>query len=191
MAKASPIKGIDIHAPTGTNAREIARQRLDEVYSWAEYVDNPYHVRQLHNLRIAAKRLRYTFDVFAEALPPACQEYVEELTRLQDELGSLHDFDVMITLLRLCLGNQDATFVYQGAAQTKQTKTTSLVPPEMLADLTDSAFVPTDEQRFGLESLLRKQEEERANQYTFFRQHWYQLQERDFRREVLHTLGTE
>lgn len=191
MAKAAPIKGLDIHAPTGKNAREIARQRLDEMYSWSEYVDNPYHVQQLHNLRIAAKRLRYTFDVFDEALPPACQEYVKELTQLQDELGTLHDFDVMITLLRLCLGNQDTTLVYPGATQVKRRKTSSLIPPELVADLTDPAFAPDDQQRYGIEGLLRKQEEEREEQYDTFRQHWYQLQARDFRREMLRTLEAE
>lgn len=192
MAKATPIKGIDIHAQAGKNAVIIARQRLEDLYSWSEYVENPYHVRELHNLRIAAKRLRYTFEIFEMMLPPACQAFVEELTCVQDELGSLHDSDAMIALLRLCLGNQDSTLVYSGAAQAQQQrKHTSLIPPELVADLTDPAFVPDDDQRYGIEQLLRRQEQEREAQYTVFRQHWYQLQARDFRREVLRTLETE
>ena len=58
MAKAQPLTGLDPHAPTGQNAREIARTRLDEMYNWASDVDAPFDVRGLHNLRIAAKRLR-------------------------------------------------------------------------------------------------------------------------------------
>ena len=56
MATAKSLTGLDPNAPTGQNARCIARIRLDEMYSWAADVDNPYEVRGLHNLRIAAKR---------------------------------------------------------------------------------------------------------------------------------------
>src|SRR5260370_29263193 len=73
MAKAKPLTGLDPHAPTGQNARCIARTRLEEMYSWAADVDAPYEVRGLHNLRIAAKRLRYTLEIFEDVLPPACQ----------------------------------------------------------------------------------------------------------------------
>ena len=60
MAKARPIQGLDAQAPTGYNARIIARVRLEEMYQWEKYVDSPSHERALHILRIAAKRLRYT-----------------------------------------------------------------------------------------------------------------------------------
>ncbi len=60
MAKAKSITGLKRHVPTGVNARIIALTRLEELYSWVEYVDDPYNIYELHNLRIAAKRLRYT-----------------------------------------------------------------------------------------------------------------------------------
>ena len=108
MAKAKPLTGLDPHAPTGQNARSIARTRLDEMYNWAADVDNPYEVLGLHNLRIAAKRLRYTLEIFEDVLPPAAQSIADELAQIQDELGALHDSDVMIALLRLCMGGEDA-----------------------------------------------------------------------------------
>jgi len=55
MAKARPITGLDPQAPTGKNARIIAKVRLEDLYSWESYVDNPYSIQELHNLRIAAK----------------------------------------------------------------------------------------------------------------------------------------
>src|SRR5947199_4776225 len=112
MAKAKPIQGLDSQAPTGENAGIIARTRLDELYSWAKYVDNPYYVRELHHLRIAAKRLRYTLEVFEDVLPAGSQAVVTELSRIQDEIGALHDSDVMSALLRLCLGSQDSGVAY-------------------------------------------------------------------------------
>src|SRR5215471_21491638 len=79
MAKAKPLTGLDPNAPTDQNARLIAHTRLDEMYSWAEDVDNPYEVQGLHNLRIAAKRLRYTLEIFEDVLPTACQAIAAEL----------------------------------------------------------------------------------------------------------------
>ena len=93
MAKAKPITGLDPRAPTGKNARIIARVRLEEMYNWDRYVDNPYNIRELHDLRIAAKRLRYTLEIFEEVLPEASKSIVKELTQIQDELGALHDSD--------------------------------------------------------------------------------------------------
>jgi CHAD domain-containing protein len=186
MAKARPIKGLNPHASTGQNARIIAKVRLEELYSWKKYVDNPYRVRELHNLRIAAKRLRYTFEVFEEVLPEASQSIVKELARIQEELGSLHDSDVMIAMLRLCLGRQDSGTI----SDTAKRKEKPLVQPELVNDLLKPSVAPTAEERYGLENLLHKQEQLREEHYDVFRQHWYQLQARDFRREILEILNS-
>lgn len=193
MAKAKPIRGLDSQAATGENARIIARTRLDELYSWAKYVDNPYHVRELHDLRIAAKRLRYTLEVFEDVLPAASQAVVKELSRIQDEIGALHDSDVMIALLRLCLGSQDSGTAYEEAlVDTKkyQRKRGFTLPAELVADLLEPAAAPSAEQRYGLERMLLRQQQNREQQYNDFRQHWYQLQARDFRREILAMLDS-
>ena len=63
MAKAKPITGLDPRAPTGKNARIIARVRLEEMYNWDEYVDNPYNIRELHDLRIAATTTLYIGNI--------------------------------------------------------------------------------------------------------------------------------
>ncbi len=186
MAKARPIKGLNPRAPTGQNARIIAKIRLEELYSWKKYIDNPYRVRELHNMRIAAKRLRYTFEVFEEVLPGASRPIVKELEQIQEELGAVHDSDVMIAMLRLCLGSQDSGSI----SDTAKRKEKPLVQPELVNDLLEPSVAPTAEERYGLESLLRRQEQLREEQYNAFRQHWYHLQARDFRREILNVLNT-
>ncbi len=191
MARAKPITGLDSQAATGVNARIIARIRLEELYGWSQYVDNPYHVRELHNMRIAAKRLRYTFEVFEEVLPEACRAIVKELTHIQDELGALHDSDVMIALLRLCLGSQDSGTAYEEALlDTKkyESKKGFALPADLVTDLLEPGVAPTAEERYGLERMLLKQQQQREEQYSAFRQHWYELQARDFRREILSIL---
>jgi hypothetical protein len=188
MAKARPITGLDAQAPVANNARLIARARLDDFYQWEAFVDNPYYIRELHDLRIAAKRLRYTFEIFEEVLPDVCRAFAVELTQIQDELGALHDSDVLIALLRLCLANQDSAAVSQ-SGRLKQHAGKRLVTPDMASYILRASTAPTIEQRYGLESLLQKQEQERERRYAAFRQHWYRLKARDFRREMLDALG--
>ena len=192
MAQAKTLTELDPKAPTGQNARCIAHTRLDEMYSWAAHVDNPYEVRELHNLRIAAKRLRYTLELFEDALPSSCRAIVNELAQLQDELGVMHDADVMIALLRLCMGGEDAGVAYEQAlanAGKQKSKGKLLLQPALVAIVLYPDAPPTAEQRFGLEQLLRKQSQLREEHYWTFRQHWYQLQARDFRRELLDILN--
>ncbi|MFL5663001.1 MAG: CHAD domain-containing protein [Ktedonobacteraceae bacterium] len=191
MAKAKPIMGLVAQAPTGVNARVIVKERLEEMYAWDKYVDHPYSVHELHNLRIAAKRLRYTFEVFEDFLPEKCKAIVAEIAQVQDEVGALHDSDVMIALLRLCLESQDSGVAYEQAlveVEKQGSKKEALVPPAMVADLVDPGVAPIAEERYGLEEMLLKQQQMREERYVAFRQHWYQLQARDFRREILEIL---
>ena len=142
--------------------------------------------------RIAAKRLRYTLEIFEDLLPPTAQSIEDELTQMQDELGALHDTDVMIALLRLCLGGEDAGIVYEQAlvqAGNQKSKGKLLLQPAMVATLLDPNVAPNPQQRYGLEQLLLKQSQQREQLYRTFRQHWYQLQARDFRREILDVLS--
>jgi hypothetical protein len=59
----------------------------------------------------------------------------------------------------------------------------------MAAYLLGPRTAPTEEQRQGLEAFLHQQEDLREQRYSKFREHWRQLQERDFRREVLDMLS--
>ncbi len=191
MAKASSITGLDMYAPTGENARIIVRTRLEDMCGWGKYVNDPYRVHELHNLRIAAKRLRYSLEIFGDVLPPACATATKEVEQIQEELGSLHDSDVMIALLRLCLGSQDSGTGYESVlshVEPQQGKGHFMLDPDLLARLTDPQMTPSAEERYGLEQALHRLQQRREEQYVAFRQHWYQLQAQDFRRKLLHML---
>src|SRR5207245_1999181 len=99
--------GLESQSPAARNARIILQQRLDDMYAYAPYIGSPDNIQQLHDLRIAAKRVRYTLELFEEFLPATSKDFVEELARLQDELGALHDSEVMLTLLRQLLQQED------------------------------------------------------------------------------------
>lgn len=191
MAKARPITGLNPLDPTGKNARMIAKVRLEDLYSWESFVDNPYNIIQLHNMRIAAKRLRYTFEVFEDVLPVASKAVLKELIQLQEELGDFHDSDVMIALLRLCLSSHDTATMPETThlnGNNQHTHEKSLVSAELITDLLDPGAAPTVKERYGLEHFLQSQEQLRTKQYEAFRQHWYALQARDFKRQVIELL---
>lgn len=63
------------------------------VLPWAD-------METLHDLRIAAKWLRYALEFFGEALGPASGPLLERVAALQDHLGCLHDADVAARLAR-------------------------------------------------------------------------------------------
>src|SRR5690348_1568587 len=191
MAKAKSLTFLDPQASTDQMARRAVYTRLDELYNWSAGVDAPYEVRGLHNLRIAAKRLRYTLEIFEDTLPPACHAFAGELAQVQDELGAMHDNDVLIALLRLCLGSEDAGLAYEQAlvkAGKQKSKEKPLLPSDMVAAVLDPDAAPDAKERYGLEQLLLKQSQSREEHYQIFRRHWHQLQVRDFRRELLDVL---
>jgi CHAD domain-containing protein len=65
----------------------------EPVMRWAD-------VTTLHDLRIAAKWLRYTIEFVREALGPESAPVIERVVALQDHLGELHDADVAAGLAR-------------------------------------------------------------------------------------------
>lgn len=56
--------------------------------------------RELHRVRIAAKRARYAVAFFQSLLRSRASAYLAALTALQDELGALNDVHVADGLLR-------------------------------------------------------------------------------------------
>ena len=68
--KAKRVKGLDPEAPLADNAERIVRVRLDELTSFMPKATDPDEVVALHDMRIAAKRLRYILEVTGDVLRP-------------------------------------------------------------------------------------------------------------------------
>lgn len=196
MAKARAISGLDAQALTSTNARIIARTRLEEMEEWGRYAHDPQRSNELHDLRIASKRLRYTLEIFADVLPEESSSVIEEVTQIQEELGALHDSDVMIALLSLCLEQQahpntkgHTNGKHAQALEAQQKAGKHLVSNlDLVTHLLDAHTAPTQAQRDGLDHLLHDTQQQRQKQYGIFREHWDTLQARGFHREVFDLL---
>jgi hypothetical protein len=92
--KARKVKGVD---PDGAAADEVAKivaVRLDELFSLMPKARDPAAVHTLHDLRIAAKRLRYVLELFAGQFGPYAAQAAKQTKKLQNLLGELHDCDM-------------------------------------------------------------------------------------------------
>ncbi len=86
-----------------------AVRAYEPVMRWAD-------VTTLHDLRIAAKWLRYTLEFVREALGPEAGPVIERVVALQDHLGWLHDADVAAGLARTFLVEHAGDLAEQEAA---------------------------------------------------------------------------
>jgi hypothetical protein len=94
--KARRVKGLDPEAPLGDDAERIVRVRLDELCSFMPKAADPQEVVALHDMRIAAKRLRYVLEVTGPCFGPYASNAVKLVKDLQDLLGEIHDCDVQL-----------------------------------------------------------------------------------------------
>ena len=94
--KARRIKGLDPDAALADNAEQIVRVRLDELCGFMPTAADPGEVVALHDMRIAAKRLRYILEVTGPCFGPYAKTATKLVKDVQDLLGEIHDCDVQI-----------------------------------------------------------------------------------------------
>ncbi len=99
MAKPQKITGLNPQQSFRENARTILPQKVGEVYSWEQFIQDPEQREELHNMRISIKRLRYTMEFFAVNYDKHFTEFVKTIIDLQDILGDIHDSDVVLEVL--------------------------------------------------------------------------------------------
>ena len=87
--------------------RLIILERIKEVRDAAHHVYFPFHIKELHELRILAKRLRYAVEMFSGCWKPNLPEIAKGISLLQTSLGELHDCDVWLEALSARLKHLD------------------------------------------------------------------------------------
>jgi len=81
----------------GQVAAEVIAERLKEFRSAAaETIYRPAATKNLHELRILSKRLRYAIELFAPCWGRQLKDIAKEVSLMQTSLGELHDCDVWI-----------------------------------------------------------------------------------------------
>jgi CHAD domain-containing protein len=91
---------LDPHAPeVYVRAAEAIRLQLEEFLAYDVFVYQPEHNVELHAMRIAAKHLRYTLEIFAELYEDNLKQPLKVVKDMQESLGDLHDSDVWIAFV--------------------------------------------------------------------------------------------
>jgi hypothetical protein len=95
--KARRVKHLDPDGPLADNAARIVAVRLAELRSFTPRALDPDEVVALHDMRIAAKRLRYILELTAESCFGEYAAVAAKRARdLQDLVGEIHDCDVTL-----------------------------------------------------------------------------------------------
>jgi hypothetical protein len=94
--KARRVKALDPDGALADNAERIVRVRLDELCGFMPAAADPEEVVALHDMRIAAKRLRYILEVTGPCFGPYAKNAAKMVKELQDLLGEIHDCDMQI-----------------------------------------------------------------------------------------------
>ena len=135
-------------------ANEAIRLRLEEFLAFEPHVAHPERVSELHRMRIAAKHLRYTLEVFEPLYERGLRKPIKIVKEIQELLGEVHDCDVWLSYVPQFIEEEHArTLTYFGEA----------VPAQ--------AFVP------GLHALEENRRDQRLRSYYIFRRFWGLTQE--------------
>jgi CHAD domain-containing protein len=152
--KARKVK-LDPDAPLGESLLAILSVRLDELYSF-----DPGEPGDLHDMRIAAKRVRYILEAAEPVFGQPATRGVKTMKQLQDLLGEIHDCDELLPLVERHterLRDQDAS----AAAARKP--------------------LPNRRKYRGLEALRAHTVADRERLYARFARKWAKLERDTFR----------
>jgi CHAD domain-containing protein len=190
MAKARRVKGIDCRGTVEDNARRIIDVRLSELFAFAKYVDDPANVTELHDLRIAAKRLRYSLELFRFAFPKQLEALIDEVKTVQEHIGDMHDADVMIERVREVLledaaGRAARLMEIAGAVE----RGTIAQRHQRIRSAMTNRTTPRDEIAFY--TLIAHRAEDRDRAYRQFVAHWRALEGSDFPGRLRRLVGLE
>lgn len=194
MAKPRPVTGVKAAGRLTPNARRILAVRIDEVYSYDGDVADPRKVTELHDMRIACKRLRYLLEIFGPAFDTDLAPYIDAVKELQDVLGDIHDCDVQVPMLEAHLEWLDA--------REREAVHAVIAPPTDAAPRTAAertaalnAFreqlgeARRADERPGVHTLIAMRREQRDVLYGQFIDRWRAMKHDHFRARLEAVLG--
>jgi hypothetical protein len=178
------------NAPVIDNARRVIDTRLRELLSFSQYVDDPRNVTELHDLRIAAKRLRYTLELFRFAFPNELNGLIDEVKTIQEHIGDMHDADVMIERI-VAVTSSDAA---QRAARLVDIaasvgRGTIAQRHQRIRSAMTNRATPRDE--VALYTLIAHRADDRERAYAAFVATWRALEQSDFPTRLRRCVGLQ
>jgi hypothetical protein len=166
MARARPVAGLRPRATLLENARAIIAVRVAEMFSFADAIGDPARDEDLHNMRIAAKRLRYTLEMFRVCLGSDGPALIDSVKEIQDRIGVIHDADVLVEVVRLRLA------VAAHRQVEALTAATAAGDERQRVERVRAAIAASDDPRLGLALLMARTRAERERNTTALTAWW-------------------
>jgi CHAD domain-containing protein len=179
--KARDVKGLDPTGPLADNAERIARTRLDELFAFVPAVLDPRNVRELHDMRIAAKRLRYVLELTEHLFGPYTATAVRRTKELQGLLGDMHDCDEMLPRIRRLIAAEQAAETEALRARARQGARD--LDPALARD------APRADAWRGLHAFAAWLEARRGVLHDAFLEQWTELSRAGFRARLEYALS--
>ncbi|MGI8845570.1 MAG: CHAD domain-containing protein [Thermoleophilaceae bacterium] len=179
--KARKVKGLAENGDFAANARRIIEVRLGELCALAPKALDESRPKKLHDMRIAAKRLRYVLEIARPALGAGASDGARAAKKLQEILGDIHDCDEMLPRVeeharRLRAADVDALTARAGARARD-------------LDPTLASTAPNLDRYRGLEALAAHVRARRRVLFARFQREWARLEERDFPATLLESIN--
>jgi CHAD domain-containing protein len=150
--------GVAPEGPFREAGPPLLSERYEEFYSWEAYVPEPECEFELHEMRIGAKWLRYTMELFAPAYADELKSTLGVVKKFQELLGDLHDSDVRRQIYGETLKSRlDARAVV------------------------DMGLLLPDAIKPALRRLAAQEEQTRAEYYRLFFKEWQKQARKEFK----------
>jgi CHAD domain-containing protein len=104
------VEGLVSTMPLAVAARQIVAVRSAELYAFVPEALNEHAITAMHDMRIAAKRLRYVLELVGFCLGEVGAEAQARARELQEVLGEIHDCDVMLGRIATSHASEPAGF---------------------------------------------------------------------------------
>jgi CHAD domain-containing protein len=160
----SPRKRPRIHGIPPVAALRISK-RLSDLRSFDPWVLHPEAVAEHHATRIAAKKLRYTMEIYGPVYRTGLRKPLARVKKIQEILGDIHDCDVWIDHITLLLLRERPLL---RSSRSKRPDTATLA---------------------SLKALLQEREAERKRKYRQFVHFWQALARQKLWDELTGTLA--
>jgi hypothetical protein len=180
VTKAWKVDNLDPNGSVEANARKILATRVAEFYSHAPALNDPDAVETLHELRIGAKRLRYSLELFEDVFGSAGEQQIKRVKQLQEVLGSIHDVDVRIALIREALSQ-----IASDQLRKTDQALASTPSEEHRAIIAAALRPPPDDPRRGLLALLGRHYAERKEHRAEVDRLWDEYAAEDMRSDLV------
>jgi inorganic triphosphatase YgiF len=152
-------------------AQDTISPCLDELWSFHDKILHNKNRDSLHQMRLAAKNLRYNMELFSPFYSDSFQNHLKEMKKIQEYLGDIHDEDVQVDNLK----KRIRSYIKQQSDQFKDIE--KAIKKENIKTETVRSFrqAVAETGYCGLVRLMQDQIASRQKHYKAFIRYWKKL----------------